>query len=93
VLECAEISGSDILSGTVTLLRMVGMIWGAWQLTRASSAAYRILKTDADDANTDKGTSDSPDPTFCHIVPQADLNAQTLLKGDNSVTRFGETAS
>jgi acyl-CoA dehydrogenase len=92
VIERAEISVSDVLSGAVALLRMVGIICGAWQLTRASSVAYRLLKTEADDASYLRGIIELTAFYFCHVVPQADLNAQTLLKGGNGVTGFDETA-
>jgi acyl-CoA dehydrogenase len=71
---------------------MVGIICGAWQLTRASSVAYRLLKTEADDASYLRGIIELTAFYFCHVVPQADLNAQTLLKGGNGVTGFDETA-
>jgi acyl-CoA dehydrogenase len=70
----------------------MGTICGAWQLTRASSAAARLLLTNADDATYLQGIIDLTEFYFLHVVPQADLNARTLLSGGSIVTRFDDTA-
>ncbi len=92
VLERAETSVADVLSGAVALLRLMGTICGAWQLTRASSAASRLLRANADDATYLRGIIELTEFYFLHVVPQADLNARILLNGGSCVTRFDDTA-
>lgn len=82
----------EVLAGGVAFLRLLGLVCGAWQMTRAVLAAQQMIERQEGDAVYMHGIIDLARFYFEHLLPQVAMHARTVTHGGKVVSEFSEAA-
>jgi acyl-CoA dehydrogenase len=75
----------EVLAGGVPFLRLLGLVCGGWQMTRAGLAAHALLQKGEGDETYLRGIIHLAQFYFAHLAPQAAAHARVMLCGGMAV--------
>jgi acyl-CoA dehydrogenase len=92
ILARGSAAFGNVLAGSVSFLKLLGVVCGAWQMTRAALAAEQLKQADGCDLSYLEGIVDLARFFLSEGLPEADMHCSMMKAAGNSVMAYREEA-
>lgn len=92
IIARAKAAIGDVLAGSVSFLRLLGTVCGAWQMTRAALVAERLKTEEPSNLVYLEGIIELALYYCAQVLPQADMHATMMKTAGTAVLTYAEEA-